>query len=219
MTKFCSKCQLDKDISEFGKHKKAKDGLRSCCKLCNNQAARNWTLNNKEKSKLKWESWKKANVGKWKAAKKKWVQDNIEKVRFYKKKWEINNKDIKDFWFKSNPEKLKKYRQKYRSLHKNELNAKNRIYQKKNLGKICAKVRKRQLAKLQRTPKWLTEKHFKEIQEFYILAEELKWLNNGERLEVDHIVPLQGKNVSGLHVPWNLQIIPASMNQSKGNKY
>ena len=79
-------------------------------------------------------------------------------------------------------------------------------------------VRQRQAQKLLAFPPWLTEEHKKEIKNFYWLAKDLE-LVSGQKYHVDHIVPLQGDNVCGLHVPWNLQVLPADINLSKGNKH
>jgi 5-methylcytosine-specific restriction endonuclease McrA len=69
----------------------------------------------------------------------------------------------------------------------------------------------------QATPKWLTAEQRMEIRLKYRLAIELSRAT-GIRHAVDHIVPLQGEEVCGLHVPWNLQVIPQEENLKKSNK-
>ncbi len=70
---------------------------------------------------------------------------------------------------------------------------------------------------LQAMPKWLSNEQRGEIKAVYAIAAELG-RNTGIPHNVDHIIPLQGEHVSGLHVPWNLRAIPARDNQSKHNK-
>jgi len=67
------------------------------------------------------------------------------------------------------------------------------------------------------TPKWLTNTHKMEIRLKYRLAIELSRAT-GERYAVDHIIPLHGENVCGLHVPWNLQVLTQKDNLAKYNK-
>jgi hypothetical protein len=93
-----------------------------------------------------------------------------------------------------------------------------RLYRQRTKPMQAAYVRKRQAARLQRTPKWLTEVDFERIQNEYKLAALLTKLTNSP-WHVDHIVPLQGKLVSGLHVPYNLRVLPAKENVSKANKF
>lgn len=77
--------------------------------------------------------------------------------------------------------------------------------------------RKREAGKINRTPSWLNAEEKMLIKAKY---KEASWMTTrtGIKHHVDHIVPLLGKNVSGLHVPWNLRVIPARENIRKGNK-
>jgi hypothetical protein len=74
---------------------------------------------------------------------------------------------------------------------------------------------KRKACKLNRTPKWAD---FSAIQRIYCKARRLT-IKTGIVHHVDHIVPLQGKYVSGLHVEHNLQILTATQNMSKHNRF
>jgi hypothetical protein len=65
------------------------------------------------------------------------------------------------------------------------------------------------------TPRWVNRMEIKAI---YRLAAETT-LKTGVPHDVDHIHPLQGLICCGLHVPWNLRVIPASENRSKSNSF
>jgi 5-methylcytosine-specific restriction endonuclease McrA len=68
------------------------------------------------------------------------------------------------------------------------------------------------------TPDWLSQDHWDAMDALYLQARAISQ-STGVRHEVDHILPLNGKTVSGLHVPWNLQILTQSANVSKSNRY
>lgn len=76
----------------------------------------------------------------------------------------------------------------------------------------------RHILKKSATPPWLTEQHLQDIRDVYTHAKECGLLT-GDSYHVDHIVPIKGKTVCGLHVPWNLQVLPAEVNISKKNTY
>lgn len=97
-------------------------------------------------------------------------------------------------------------------------NAQKAEYRKNNPHKHAAKEMRRRLAKTNQTPSWLSVDAFWMIEQAYELAA-LRTKMLGVAFEVDHILPLQGKLVSGLHVPENLQVIPATLNRAKSNSF
>ena len=131
-------------------------------------------------------------------------EKNREWLREYKRTWRLENKQKQQEknaeYYKLNQEKIKKYQL---------------AYKKQNPAKINALSKKRKVSKKLRTPGWLNETHFERIENQYRLANLLTKVT-GQLHHVDHIIPLHGKTVSGLHTPSNLQVILAVENLKKG---
>jgi hypothetical protein len=68
------------------------------------------------------------------------------------------------------------------------------------------------------TPKWMSTEQKKAIRNLYLLAQNTSKIT-GEQYVVDHIIPLNGEEVCGLHVPWNLRVITQEENLAKSNKH
>ena len=82
---------------------------------------------------------------------------------------------------------------------------------------VAARARRR-AAQESATPSWLTAIDKAMIQEMYDVSE-ARYIQTGIKHHVDHIVPINGKGVAGMHVPWNLQVITAHENLSKGWRF
>ncbi len=115
-------------------------------------------------------------------------------------------------------EQYRRYAEKYRNKEgKREIlyaanqktqSDRHRRWREKYPEKIRLKSAMERATRLQRLPSWADVEL---IKNFY--------LNCPEGHHVDHIIPLRGKEVSGLHVIENLQYLPAAENMSKGNRY
>ena len=139
---------------------------------------------------------------------------NKVKTELYK---ESRLKKAKE-WKDKNPEVLKNAIQRWRDKNPDKMAQTYRDWVNNNRGKVNAIWMKRDASKKQRTPPWLNTEMKQQIEIEYGLA---LWCTEvmNEPYHVDHIVPLQGKTVSGLHVPWNLQVIPAKLNWQKSNRF
>lgn len=120
-------------------------------------------------------------------------------------------------WGKSNPVRKKAQQDKWIQNNPEKNRAFKRKWSLANRSSNTARVRKRRAKQLNATPPWLTKEDILYMQDLYEIAAAFK-LYTGQEYHVDHILPLQGKTVCGLHCPANLRIITSSENLSKGNK-
>lgn len=151
--------------------------------------------------------WRAANPEKYSASMQKWMENNREIHNTRVKRWQKANKDkVREdakAWAKANPEKIKAKTLRYIKKHPDAYTARS-----------VASVAKR----AKRVPQWLTSDDRWLMREAYKLAK-LRTSMLGFAWEVDHIIPLRGKLVSGLHVPTNLQVLTKTENRNKRNNY
>jgi hypothetical protein len=141
------------------------------------------------------------------------AETRTEYFREYNKREDI--KDRKNEWYQENREAviaaaatrpaavLREYRNAWKANNKTQVRADTK-----------ARRRKHRDA----TPKWLSRKQKSEIRQIYQIAITMTQ-TTGEQYVVDHIVPLRGEAVCGLHVPWNLRVITQDENLKKSNKH
>ena len=162
---------------------------------------------NKEKIKQKQKEYRLINLEKIKQREKIEREKNPDKTKAKLKKYYDKNKAV-----------LLEKKKTYRNNNKEKIQNLVKDWATKNPEKISANNSKRRSARIHRTPSWLTTEQLLRIESLY--AESIKRrLETGLDWHVDHIIPLQGKLVSGLHVPENMQIILAQDNVKKGNRY
>ena len=200
-SKECSRCKDVLSISSFNKNKKMKDGRSKVCKRCTRSAI---SLN-----KMK----KRGAFGDdsvLRSLEKSAIKKSADDLKSLRKSVKNEVKMIEEYlgFLKTISVELESKRT---SIY-------NKSYYLDNISTFREKSYKRMLKEKSAIPKWLSKDHKKEIKLLYDKSWEMTHsIDDGEVYQVDHIIPLQGKEVCGLHVPWNLRIITREENIKKRN--
>lgn len=201
--KVCSKCATAKAKSEFKPRKSSSDGLHQWCAGCLAAYYREYEKRNAKRKALLRRDRYELNRPQILAARAEYYKDNVAAIKCRRSEYRKSNmerlRDAQLVWRKNNVDYLRLAKMKWA---------------KANPGAVRSIRARRRAAELKATPSWASRA---EIEKIYSEAARIQ-AETGIAHHVDHIVPLQGELVNGLHVPWNLRIITATENISKGNR-
>jgi hypothetical protein len=191
--KTCTRCGAEKELSCFFKRSRSVDGYQPCCKDCSKKYASAY-YEEKSTELL--------------AQKKEYYVRHKDRIIAYNADRYATKKDEALAWMAGYYKRNREARLAYQKAVAPE----TRKRFKDRMNAYAAEYR---AAKHNATPGWADRE---KIAEFYQAADFLSMVT-GEWYHVDHIVPLQSKLVCGLHCESNLQVLPGSENQAKGNRH
>lgn len=139
-----------------------------------------------------------------------WERRNAERRAAYKRKLRAESP--------SYAETGRAYSQSYRATYPERARASVKAYALRNPHSVVQSSANRRARAKVATPKWGLDEFDRFVKEEAARLAKRRNQATGIDWHVDHIEPLQGKLVSGLHIWNNLQVIPASINFSKGNR-
>lgn len=214
--KRCSKCGADKAVDDF--YINSRNGKPSShCKACQLVMGRAWYAKNREKRLVKLRAWNKAHPEYLRKASAKYRSLYPERVVAYRERTKEQKSEYHRKWYAKNLEKKRAANRQYMSARywgNPELGrARNRAaYMKDRERAIQRQIdRQRQMF----MPNWANRDAIASI---YSEARRLT-KETGIEHHVDHIIPLRGKTVCGLHVETNLQILTAEANKRKNARF
>jgi hypothetical protein len=151
----------------------------------------------------------------------RWVSAHQAELKEYRHRRYLRDKEKMRSqamaWKLSHPERVSEWGRKRYLKHRKHILEASKKWKRNNPGKINAMSAKRRAALLQATPPWLNRSQWQAIESVYIEANRIS-RETGKPYHVDHVQPLQSNVVCGLHVPWNLQILPGHENLVKSSK-
>lgn len=195
-SKICTKCGINKPISDYYKDKTKLLGIRCACKSCINNQHYNWRKNNPDKWSDYMSQYRQENADSIKSKSKSYKDINKEKLRIQQREYQINRRDL-DPLFKT------------QSLMRNVLNKalKRKGYTKRSKTNDIIGC------------DWQMLKEHIENQ----FTEEMNWDNHGTYWDIDHIIPLSNakteEEVLKLNHYTNLQPLESFYNRhiKRGN--
>lgn len=184
--------------------------------------AAEYRKNNREMLRVKASEYYKNNTEKAAQSRRAYVEKNAEKIKVqqaaYRSKNKGKAKEYKAAYYLKNKAKIIADSVQRKRDNPQSARDSSKRYRKNHPKKVYALTRLKQAEKAQRVPSWLTPDDLWLMREIYDLAAlrteltQVKW-------EVDHIVPLRGRLVSGLHVPTNLRVVTQKENRYKSDQW